>query len=111
MSNVFSETHVVGAEGAKSHAFDQPVKLVNADGSEFTGGSSYTLPAATADALGGVKLAAVTPQVKPADAAQAAGDAPTKAEFDAVVALANANKAAINSVINAMRAAGQAADK
>lgn len=71
----------------------------------------YELPAAAAGALGGVWLAAVTPLVKAADVPAAAGEAPTKAEFDALRALANESKAAVNSIINATRAAGQAADK
>lgn len=41
-----------------------------------------------------------------ADAAAAAGEAPTKAEFDPVVALANANKAKINAVLAALKSAG-----
>lgn len=40
--------------------------------------------------------------VTAADAAVAAGSAPTKAEFDAVVTLANANKAAINALVAAL---------
>lgn len=67
--------------------------------------------AATAAAAGLVKLAAVTPLVKAADPAQAAGEAPTKAEFDAAVALAVETKAELNALINSMRAAGQAASK
>ena len=41
-------------------------------------------------------------KVTAADAA-AAGEAPTKAEFDALVTLANANKAAINALIKAQK--------
>ena len=42
-------------------------------------------------------------KVTAADAAEAAGTAPTKAEFDALVTLANANKAAINALIKAQK--------
>lgn len=41
-----------------------------------------------------------------ADGAAAAGESPTKAEFDPVVALANANKAKINAAIAALKLAG-----
>lgn len=44
--------------------------------------------------------------VSVAAAAPAAVDNPTKAEFDAVVALANANKAALNGLLAKLRAAG-----
>lgn len=40
--------------------------------------------------------------VTQANATAAASSAPTKAEFDAVVALANANKAAINALVEAL---------
>lgn len=39
-----------------------------------------------------------------ADAAAAAGAAPTKAEYDALVALANELKADHNALVNALRA-------
>lgn len=106
----FDETHVVGTQGAKSHVFDQPVKLVNADGSDFGGGSEYTLPAATTATLGGVKMAAVTATAKKTSA-DAAGEAPTAAEFNAVRAELEEVKTVVNAVITSMRAAGQAADK
>jgi glutaminase len=87
-------------------------QVVDKDGNPVSlGGSSYTLPAATTSALGGVKQSAVTAQVAAADAANAAGDTPTKDEFNAVVALANELKAKLNSVINNDRASGQAASK
>lgn len=40
------------------------------------------------------------------DGAAAAGANPTKAEYDVVVALANSNKAQLNLVIAALKAAG-----
>ena len=42
-------------------------------------------------------------KVTAADAAAAAGATPTKVEFDALVTLANANKAAINALIKAQK--------
>jgi ribosomal protein L7/L12 len=53
-----------------------------------------------------VTPAAKVNAVSAADGAAAEADAPTKTEFDAVVALANANKAAVNAVIAALKAAG-----
>lgn len=64
---------------------------------------------ATATAPGIVRMAAATATVTAADPAAAAGAAPTKAEFDAVVTLAKELKAKLNSVIASARAAGQAA--
>lgn len=52
-----------------------------------------------------VTPAAVVAAVSATNGNAAAGDAPTKAEFDAVVTLANANKTAINAVIAALQAA------
>lgn len=75
------------------------------------GGGTYTLPAATASALGGVKMAATTPDVNASAAATAAGDAPTKAEFNAVVALANATRATLNALLGRLEAAGIVASK
>lgn len=44
--------------------------------------------------------------VSAANGAAAVGAAPDKAEFDKVVTLANANKAAINLILTALQAAG-----
>lgn len=49
------------------------------------------------------QIAALTAVTAP-DAAAAAGATPTKAEFDVLVTLANANKAKINQVITAAKA-------
>lgn len=85
-------------------------KVTDSDGNEISlGGGSYTLPAATTSVIGGVKQAAVTPQVAADDATAAAGDTPTKAEYDAVVTLVNELKAKVNSLINNGRSAGQQA--
>lgn len=65
--------------------------------------------AATATAAGTVRMATATATVTAEDPSAAAGTTPTKAEFDAVVTLAKELKAALNSVIAAARAAGQAA--
>ena len=79
--------------------------LFNSDGSPFTPSAGGDFDAA--DARDAIKtktqVAALTP-VAVANAAQAAGTEPTKAEFDALVALANANKAALNAIIAALKA-------
>ena len=101
-------------------AVDEHGQPVDIDGGGFSGSyndltdkptipEAYVLPAATASVLGGVKQAAATAAVSAEDAAAAGAEAVTKAEFDAVVALANANKAAINDVISKAKAAGQMA--
>lgn len=110
------QTLVVQKAGNKKHKIgplDAPVSLVNPDGTAFTGGTDSV---AWNDVTGKpatfpVTKAAVTASVKAADAAQAAGDAPTKAEYDALVALANETKRQLNAMITAQRAAGLAADK
>lgn len=76
------------------------VALFNEDGTPFTGGGSSPA-AATTTTAGVVKQAAATGNILAADgvasavanAVAAAGDAPTKAEYDAVVALVNDLKA------------------
>lgn len=65
--------------------------------------------AATTAKAGVVKMAAALTKVTVADATAAAGEAPTKAEFDALVALANACKAAINGNADKAKSAGQSA--
>ena len=83
-----------------------PVEDVYADNLPEAG-EAYELPEATTGAIGGVRKAGATAAVSAADAAQAATETVTKAEFDAVVALANANKAAVNDLISKAQAAGQ----
>ena len=68
--------------------------------------AAYTLPAATTAALGGVKRAAAVATVASADAASAAADAPTKAEYDKLVAVANETKMQLNALLAAGKAAG-----
>ena len=81
---------------------DRPVKL--------TGGSTstpYVLPAAAENALGGVKLANVA-SAGNANAAVgvAAGDAPTKAEYDALVGAYNDLAKRVNALVAGLVAAG-----
>lgn len=68
-------------------------------------GTPYTLPAA-GTALGGVKKGTAVATVAAADATASAGDAPTKAEFDAVVAELNETKRQLNTLIGSLKAAG-----
>ena len=69
------------------------------------GSGSYELPAASADAIGGVKKAAAVNVVSVADAT-AAGAEYDQTIAQTAVALANANKAAINSLITNLKSAG-----
>ena len=77
---------------------DAPVRLINPDGTPFTGGTEASTPqgAAVAD-------------VTQADAVAAAADTVTKTEFDALVALANATKQTTNQMLASLRAAGMIA--
>lgn len=106
------QTLIVQKASSKKHKvgpLDAPVALVNPDGSAFTGGGSaaaYTLPAATANAIGGVKQGAAVSDVAAADSTAAAADTITKAEFDAVVAELNETKAQLNAFLAQARVSG-----
>lgn len=107
--SAFTQDFIIQPAGRKKHktgAMDVPACLWNPDGTPFTGGSAYTLPAATTAALGGVKKGAAVAAVSAADAAAAAGDTPTKAEFDAVVAELNETKKRLNAALASLKAAG-----
>lgn len=58
-----------------------------------------------------IPKAAVTTTVQAADAATAAGEAPTAAEFNAVVAALNETKKQLNALIGSLRACGLAASE
>ena len=91
--SAFTQDFIIQPAGRKKHktgAMDVPARLWNPDGTPFTGGSAYTLPAATTAALGGGP----------------AGDTPTKAEFDAVVAELNETKKRLNAALASLKAAG-----
>ena len=69
-----------------------------------------TIPtAATTNAAGIVKKSSGVSVVASADATAATGEAPTKAEFDAVVTLANELKKQVNDLIRKAKKAGQMA--
>lgn len=69
-----------------------------------------TIPtAATTTAAGIVKKSSAVSAVASANATEATGDAPTKAEFDKVVALANELKKQVNDLITKAKTAGQMA--
>lgn len=70
--------------------------------------AAYTLPAATGEALGGVRQAAAVAAVAADDSAPSAA-APTKAEFDKVVAEANETKKQLNALLAALKASGATA--
>lgn len=79
--------------------------LFDEDGQPFAfgEGGSYS----DTDARNAIKTktgVAALAAVSAANAAPAAGAEPTKAEYDALVVLANANKTAINAIIAALKA-------
>jgi len=86
------------------------VLFVDADGNPTAvgGGSAYVLPAATANALGGVKLQVFGDAIGNAseNVAVAAGDAPTKAEYDALVASYNSLAKQFNRLISGLAKSG-----
>lgn len=105
----FTQDFIVQSGGKKKHktgAMDVPARLWNPDGTPFAGGSAYTLPAATPAALGGVKKGAAVAAVSAADVTAAAGNTPTKAEFDAMVAELNETKKQLNAALGSLKAAG-----
>lgn len=107
--SAFTQDFIIQPAGRKKHktgAMDVPARLWNPDGTPFTGGSAYTLPAAATAALGGVKKGASVADVAAADATVSAGAAPTKAEFDTVVAELNETKRQLNTLIGSLRTAG-----
>lgn len=81
--SAFTQDFIIQPAGRKKHktgAMDVPARLWNPDGTPFTGGSAYTLPAA--------------------------GTTPTKAEFDAVVTELNETKKKLNAALASLKAAG-----
>lgn len=107
--SAFTQDFIIQPAGRKKHktgAMDVPARLWNPDGTPFAGGSAYMLPAATTAALGGVKKGASVAAVSAADATAAAGAAPTKAEFDAVVTELNETKKKLNAALASLKAAG-----
>lgn len=106
MASLVQKLIVEDAEKASS-LLPQHVALVNPDGTSFSGGN--TPGAATTTTQGLVKKASATTAVSSSDATAAAGDTPTKAEFDAVVTLCNELKTQLNDLISKAKSAGQMA--
>lgn len=71
-------------------------------GTKFTHGLEVEINGTTKTVTGNTTVAAVAS----ADGVAAAGANPTKAEFDAVVTLANETKAQLNTVIARLKTAG-----
>lgn len=105
-TNLVQKLVVHGGDEA-SGLMPMHVALVTEDGSDFGGGDAPGN--ATTTTAGLVKKSSAVTAVASADAAAATGDAPTKAEFDAVVALANECKAQLNDLIAKAKTAGQMA--
>ncbi len=98
--------------GTGAGLFSLPVRLVNPDGTAYApasgSGTAYVLPAATSDALGGVKLQVFGDAIGNAseNVAAAAGEAPTQAEFDAVVTAYNSLAKQFNRLISGLSKSG-----
>ncbi|HIU88869.1 MAG TPA: hypothetical protein IAC71_01265 [Candidatus Caccomonas pullistercoris] len=101
------QKYVVHPGDEASSLLPQHVALVNEDGSDFGGGKAPGN--ATTTTAGLVKKSSAVRAVASADAAEAASDTPTKAEFDAVVTLLNECKAQVNDMISKAKTAGQMA--
>lgn len=102
-----TQTLVITGEKAVPGPLAQRVALVNPDGTPFSGGEAYVLPAATASELGGVKKASAVPAVSSPDATStASADTVDPTEFAALVTLANELKAAVNGTISAITESG-----
>lgn len=99
---------IVEDADVSTNVLKKHVVLVNPNGTPFTGGGTAPEDATTTKA-GLVKKASATNAVASADAAAATGEAPTKAEFDAVVTLCNELKAQVNDLITKAKSAGQMA--
>ena len=105
--NNLIQKFVVHEGSEASDLMPMHVALVNDDGSDFGGGEAPGN--ATTTTAGLVKKSSAVSVVASADAAAASGDAPTKAEFDAVVALVNELKTQVNDLITKAKTAGQMA--
>lgn len=101
------QKYIVHPGSEASNLLPQHVALVNEDGGDFGGGKAPGN--ATTTIAGLVKKSSAVSAVASANAAAAAGDTPTKAEFDAVVALANELKTQVNDLISKAKTAGQMA--
>lgn len=101
------QKYVVHPGDEASSLLPQHVALVNEDGSDFGGGEAPGN--ATTATAGLVKKSSSVSAVASADATEATGDAPTKAEFDAAVTLLNECKAQLNDLISKAKTAGQMA--
>lgn len=77
--------------GGAASGFAMDVNLVNADGTPFTAGKTIT-PTPLGETIGNAKADAKT------NVAAAAGDAPTKAEYDAFVTAVNTLSADYNAL-------------
>lgn len=97
---------VVHKKAAASPLLPMHIALENEDGTEF---SVEAPSAATVEKAGLVKKASATAAVTAADATAAAGETVTVEEFNKLVALANANKKALNDLISKSKSAGQMA--
>lgn len=107
MANLVQKV-IVHDDSQASPLLPMHVALLNEDGTPFEGGGPAAGDATTSKA-GLVKKASATAAVASPDAASAASETVTKAEFDAAVALLNECKAQLNDHLSKAKAAGQMA--
>lgn len=97
---------IEGSGSAEDITEERIADIIQYIADNWAAGGIYTLPAASAGALGGVKLASAVTDVAAADASTAVSGTYTQAEVQAIATLANANKAAVNGLLAALRASG-----
>lgn len=102
MSKATKNAHIVDEPAEGQETMD-----LHIDNPEALGGGAEPVSDATTSVAGKVKMATTVADVSATDAAAAASETVTKAEFDAVVTLANGLKATVNALLAASRAAGQ----
>lgn len=98
-----STVYATLASGKKPEAPYTPVSVQFVDDS----GNPITVNTGTVS----IPKAAVTTTVQAADAANAAGETPTAAEFNAAVAALNETKKQLNALIGSLRDCGLAASE
>jgi len=107
-----SKMHIIAAANAEVNPIQTTTDVVFVDDSgaaiDIAAGSSYVLPAATQNALGGVKLQVFGEAIGNAseNVAVAAAAAPTKTEYDALVASYNALAKQFNRLISGLASSG-----
>lgn len=94
----------IGTTATTALAGNTPLLQIGTTATTAKAGNYTPSSAEVAAGLKAKSQVAALSNVSAADAPVAAGDTPTKAEYDKLVTLANANKAAINAIVAALKA-------